>query len=80
MISALFGFMVFLVASAALGREVFDELKRIRIGERPPDDEVRHEWDAFIREARSRWQVLRDHVDRIRRKSPPPPPNGSAES
>jgi uncharacterized BrkB/YihY/UPF0761 family membrane protein len=80
MISALFGFMVFLVASAALGREVFDELKRIRVGERPPDDEVRHEWDAFIREARSRWQVVRDHVDRIRRRPPPPPPNGSAES
>ena len=60
MISALFGFMVALVASAALGREVFDELNRIRAGERPADDEVRREWDAFIREARSRWQTLRD--------------------
>jgi uncharacterized BrkB/YihY/UPF0761 family membrane protein len=79
MISALFGLMVFLVASAALGREVFDELRRIRAGERPADDEVRREWDAFIREARSRWQVMRDHVDRIRRKPPPPPENGSSE-
>ncbi|HYB30076.1 MAG TPA: YhjD/YihY/BrkB family envelope integrity protein [Solirubrobacteraceae bacterium] len=66
MISALFGFMVALVASAALGREVFDELGRIRAGERPPDDEVRREWDIFITEARSRWQTLRDQIDRIR--------------
>ena len=73
MISALFGFMVALVASAALGREVFDELNRIRAGERPPDDEVRREWDAFIREGRARWQTLRDHIDRIRRKHPAAP-------
>ena len=72
MISALFGFMVFLVASAALGREVFEELNRIRAGERPPDDEIRREWDTFIREARSRWQTLRDQIDRIRRKHAPP--------
>ncbi|HXD66296.1 MAG TPA: YhjD/YihY/BrkB family envelope integrity protein [Solirubrobacteraceae bacterium] len=71
MISALFGFMVALVASAALGREVFDELNRIRAGERPPDDEVRREWDTFIREARSRWQTLRDQIDRIRGRNPP---------
>ena len=79
MISALFGFMVALVASAAVGREVFDELDRIRAGKRPPDDEVRREWDTFIREARSRWQTLRDHVERIRGKRPPPR-DGSAES
>jgi membrane protein len=78
MISALFGFMVFLLASAALGREVFDELNRIRAGERPPDDEVRREWDTFILEARSRWQTLRDHVDRIRGKHLPRR-DGSAE-
>jgi membrane protein len=71
MISALFGFMVFLVASAALGREVSEELNRIRAGERPPDDEVRLEWDAVITEARSRWQMLRDQVDRIRKRRPP---------
>ena len=79
MISALFGFMVALVASAALGREVVDELNRIRAGERPPDDEVRREWDALITEARSRWQTLREQIDRIRGK-PPPPDDGSGES
>lgn len=79
MISALFGFMVVLVASAAVGREVFDELNRIRAGERPPDDEVRREWEAFIREARWRWQTVRDHVDRIRGKRSRPP-DGSGES
>ena len=68
MISALFGFMVVLVASAALGREVSDELGRIRAGERPPDNEVRREWDAVIAEARSRWRRLRDPIDRIRAK------------
>jgi uncharacterized BrkB/YihY/UPF0761 family membrane protein len=76
MISALFGFMVALVASAALGREVFDELNRIRDGERPADDEVRREWDTFIREARSRWQTLRDEIDRIRRRRDPPSRDG----
>jgi uncharacterized BrkB/YihY/UPF0761 family membrane protein len=72
MISALFGFMVALVAAAALGREVFDELNRIRDGERPADDEVRREWDNFIRQARSRGQTLRDEIDRIRRRRQPP--------
>jgi len=72
MISALFGFMVALVASAALGREVLDELNRIRAGERPADDEVRREWDTSIREARARWQTLRDHIDRIRKRHQPP--------
>ena len=68
MISALFGFMLFVVASAALGREVFDELARIRAGERPVDDEVRREWDALIREARSRWQTSRHQIERVRKK------------
>jgi uncharacterized BrkB/YihY/UPF0761 family membrane protein len=76
MISALFGFMVAVVASAALGREVFDELNRIRAGERPADDEVRREWDTFIREARSRWQTLREDIDRIRRRREPPSRDG----
>jgi membrane protein len=79
MISALFGFMVALIASAALGREVFDELGRIRVGQRPPDDEVRREWDTFITEARSRWQTVREQADRMRGKRPPPG-DGSAES
>ena len=68
MISALFGFMLFVVASAALGREVFDELGRIRAGERPVDDEVQREWEVLIREARSRWQTQRDAIDRVRKR------------
>ena len=69
MISALFCVMVVIVGSAALGREVSDELKRIREGERPPDDEVRQEWDAVIAEGRSRWAVLREQIDRRRGKA-----------
>jgi uncharacterized BrkB/YihY/UPF0761 family membrane protein len=65
MISALFLLMVVIVSAAALGREVSDELDRIRRGERPPDDEVRQQWDALIAEARSRWQVLRDRLARL---------------
>jgi membrane protein len=80
MISALFGFMMFLVASAALGREVLAELGRIRAGKRPPDDEVRREWEVFMGEARSRWQTLRDRIDRLRAKDGPPSQGGSAES
>ncbi|HEV7178114.1 MAG TPA: hypothetical protein VGN29_21650, partial [Solirubrobacteraceae bacterium] len=79
MISALFGFMVALVASSALGREVFEELNRIRAGERPPDDAVRREWDTLIHEAGIRWETLRDRIDRIRGKGRPPG-DGSAES
>ena len=45
MISALFCIMVVIVGSAAAGREVHDELDRIRRGERPAEDEVRRQWD-----------------------------------
>lgn len=69
MISSLFGLMVVLVASAALGREVFEELSRIRRGERPPEDEVRREWNALLDELRSHWQTLREQVDRRRHKA-----------
>ena len=58
-ISALFCVMVVVVGSAAAGREVRDELDRIRRGERPAEDEVRHQWDQVIGEARSRWDTLR---------------------
>jgi uncharacterized BrkB/YihY/UPF0761 family membrane protein len=68
MISALFCVMVVLVASAAVGREVFEELGRIRRGVRPPDDEVKREWDAVIDEARSHWRTVRDVIDRHRGK------------
>jgi uncharacterized BrkB/YihY/UPF0761 family membrane protein len=66
MISALFCVMVVVVGSAVLGREVSDQLARIRKGQRPPDDEVRQEWDALIAETRSRWEVVREQVERRR--------------
>jgi uncharacterized BrkB/YihY/UPF0761 family membrane protein len=59
LISALFCIMVIMVGSAAAGREVEDELDRIRRGERPAEDEVRRQWDQVTAEARSRWQRLR---------------------
>lgn len=68
MISALFTLMVVLVASAAIGREVSEELGRISRGERPPDDEVRREWETMLDEGRSRWQTLREQIDHIRRR------------
>ena len=64
MISALFCVMVVVVGSAALGREVGDELGRIRRGERPADDEVRSEWDKVVGELRSRWGAARERIDR----------------
>ena len=71
MISSLFCVMVVVVASAALGREVDDELARIRKGERPRDDEVREEWDAMIAQTRSHWAVLREQIDRRRGRTDP---------
>jgi len=68
MISALFCVMVILVGSAAAGREVHVELDRIRRGERPADDEVRHQWDELTAEARSRWDTLRAEIHERRRK------------
>jgi membrane protein len=68
MISALFGAMLVLVAAAAAGREVAFELDRIARGERPPDDEVRREWDAVIEQARSRWETVRGGLRRVRRR------------
>lgn len=58
MISALFCVMVVMVGSAAAGREVHDELERIRRGEARADDEVRRQWDEVTAEARSRWATL----------------------
>ena len=66
-ISTLFCLMLVVVGSAALGREVGDELDRIRRGERPPDHEVRRQWDNVVGEMRSRWQVAREWVDARRR-------------
>ena len=59
MISVLFGVMLTFVGSAAAGREIHDELERIRRGERPAENEVRRQWDQITGEARSRWETLR---------------------
>jgi uncharacterized BrkB/YihY/UPF0761 family membrane protein len=68
MISALFCVMVVVVGSAAAGREIHDELDRIRRGERPAPDEVRRQWDAITTEARSRWDTLREQIQERRRR------------
>jgi uncharacterized BrkB/YihY/UPF0761 family membrane protein len=68
MISAIFCVMVVTVGSAAAGREIDDELGRIRRGEKPADDEVRRQWDEVTAEARSRWQTLREQIEERRRK------------
>src|SRR3954451_11723327 len=68
MISTLFCIMFVVVAAAALGREVHDELDGIRNGRRPPDDEVRQEWDNVMEEARAHWQTARSHLDRLRER------------
>ena len=69
MISALFCIMVAVVGSAAAGREIHDELGRIRRGERPAEDEVRRQWDEVTTEARSRWDTLRQQIhDRRHRR------------
>ena len=68
MISAFFCVMVVVVGSAAAGREIDDELGRIRRGERPADDEVQRQWDEVTAQARSRWQTLREQRQERRRK------------
>ena len=68
MISALFCVMVAVVGSAAAGREIHDELDRIRRGERPAEDEVRRQWDEITTEARSRWDTLREQIQERRRR------------
>ena len=68
MLSALFAAMLALVASAALGREVQDELGRIRQGHRPSDHEVRRQWDSVVEQTRSRWRTAREQVSHHRIK------------
>lgn len=69
MISALFAAMVVIVGGAALGREVNDELGRLRRNERPSPDEVRRQWDAVISEARARYAGAREWLDSRRGES-----------
>jgi uncharacterized BrkB/YihY/UPF0761 family membrane protein len=68
MISALFCIMVAVVGSAAAGREIHDELDRIRRGERPAEDEVRRQWDEVTAEARLRWDTLRQQIHERRHR------------
>ncbi|MFJ1972219.1 YhjD/YihY/BrkB family envelope integrity protein [Streptomyces sp. NPDC087903] len=70
LLSALFATMLVIVASAALGREVGDELSRIRQGQRPSDNEVRQQWDSVVEQTRSRWHTARKQVSRRRRGDP----------
>lgn len=74
MLSGLFCAMFVVVASAALGREVRDELDRVRRGERPPQDEVRREWDNVLGQMRLRWQIAREQIARRRRRKQAQPP------
>ncbi len=67
MISSLFCIMVVVVGSAAAGREIHEELQRIRRGERPAEDEVRRQWAEITTETRSRWETLRAQIHRRRR-------------
>jgi uncharacterized BrkB/YihY/UPF0761 family membrane protein len=68
MISALFAVMAVVVASAAAGREIHEELARIRRGERPADDEVRRQWDEVTAQARSRWETAHARIQARRRQ------------
>ena len=60
--------MVVIVASSAAGREVHDELDRIRRGERPAEDEVRRQWGEVTTQARSRWETLRSQIQERRHR------------
>jgi uncharacterized BrkB/YihY/UPF0761 family membrane protein len=68
MISTFFIIMVITVGSAAAGREIHDELARIRRGERPAEDEVRRQWDEVTAQARSRWETLHLRMHDRRRR------------
>ncbi|MBK3637275.1 YihY/virulence factor BrkB family protein [Streptomyces sp. MBT97] len=70
MISALFAAMLVMVGSSALGREVRDELTRIRQGHRPSDHEVRRQWDSVMEQTRSRWHTAREQISRRPPKDP----------
>ena len=64
LISALFSAMLVIVGSAALGREVSEELDRIRRGLRPADDEVRRQWANVVGQVRARWETARARIPR----------------
>jgi hypothetical protein len=60
--------MVVIAGSAAAGREIHDELDRVRRGEKPADDEVQRQWDEITAQARSRWETLRAQIQERRAK------------
>ncbi|MFH9348006.1 YhjD/YihY/BrkB family envelope integrity protein [Kitasatospora sp. NPDC017646] len=70
-LTTLFGAMTAIVGSATLGREVHDELCRVRRGDRPPDDEVLQQWEALVQEVRSRWRSTAQHRPHRRRRRRP---------
>jgi uncharacterized BrkB/YihY/UPF0761 family membrane protein len=69
MISALFIVMIVVVATAAVGREISDEIERIQRGDRPPDDEIQQEWAALMKEIRLRTDAWRLRVEEWRSKA-----------
>jgi uncharacterized BrkB/YihY/UPF0761 family membrane protein len=68
MISTFFCVMVVLVVSTATGREVRDELDRIRRGEKPAEDDVQRQWEEVTAHARSRWDTLRAQLEERRQR------------
>ena len=68
LISALFCFMFILVVAAAAGREIHDELERIRQGDKPAEDEVQRQWAEITDDLRSRWDTARVQVAERRRR------------
>jgi membrane protein len=67
MVSSLFGFMVVLVGSTVLGREVRQELDNIKAGVRPSEDEIRKQWDIVMSAARERRAMMQAWIERHRR-------------
>lgn len=70
LISWLFGAMILVVAAAAIGREITDEVEAIRAGEREDEDAVLAEWRDFRTQAeqvramvRERWAAWRSDGD-----------------
>ena len=70
MISTLFGLMLTIVTSAAIGREIRIELDNIAAGVRPSEDEVRKQWEIVLDGFRAELQRVR------RRPRSHPPDNG----
>jgi uncharacterized BrkB/YihY/UPF0761 family membrane protein len=75
MISTLFCVMVAVVGSAAAGREIHDELGRIRRGDARAEDEVQRQWAEVTAQAQSRWETLRQQIkERRHRRAADRPP------